>query len=621
MFGFFSQNNFTSFMMPYLQVKQGITVKLVKNSDLEQNGTEESQPAKEFTIFPVFNVSLRVLAAQVGQGGPLQLGYAFDHVEYGILSGLIPPASQAQIKKVLSSYQLVPTTVDLSSLSRLLNRLVNAINAGITCDSNGDFVAMRVEIRADGDFGPEFFTQNRGNLLNAGDWALLADARIFTEEGTQKIKTGLENVSKFRLKRGPSVSWDPSGPALNINLGGEAVDACPFFVDDIDMDVDAEIRTVLSVPQVNILKTHYNFEVSASNVAEEMACAVTAALLWPFIGLVMFDRDQIDFPKYFAGLFATPLLRFVALIFAIETQGLSQDISRNLGSNCKKLDDENYECEDELDLTLAGIGGRLELGKIQGHPEGPVLGGNVINLRDYNVGKITGVNLAPFKWQIVGTCNSGFSIGNQASIFIGVEPPAALCSARILDDPLGEFALTLGDNELTITPRFKPEYVGNPYPCRIRLITTRGVRTLYMAPPQAQTAQETENLETARLRAIASCYSWEKHFTPKEKIQWLIDPPAGLNNYLQLWQIDLSKLRPEDQIRVEDQTGKTIMSARPSEAGTANLTLLFGANDGHSELALELDGVLDPDQESRKIGVKQKLYVHQASVPAPADLQ
>lgn len=316
-----------------------------------------------------------MLAAQVGQGGPLQLGYAFDHVEYGILSALIPPASQAQIENVLSGYQLVPTTVDLSSLSRLLNRPVNAINAGITCDSNGNFVAMRVEILADGDFGPEFFTQNRGNLLNAGDWALLADARIFTEEGTQKIKTGLENVSKFRLKRGPSVSWDPSGPALNINLGGEAVDACPFFVDNIDMDVDAEIRTVLSVPQANVLKTHYNFEVSASNVAEEVACAVTAALLWPFIGLVMFDRDQIDFPKYFAGLFATPLLKFVALIFAIETQGLSEDISRNLGSNCKKLDDENYECEDEFDLTLAGIGGRLELGKTRDILKGLFLAG------------------------------------------------------------------------------------------------------------------------------------------------------------------------------------------------------------------------------------------------------
>lgn len=377
----------------------------------------------------------------------------------------------------------------------------------------------------------------------------------------------------------------------------------------------------MSVPQANILKTHYNFEVSASNVGEEIASAVTAALLWPFIGLVMFDKDQIDFPKYFIGLFATPLLRFVALIFAIETQGLSEDISRNLGSNCKKLDDENYECEDEFDLTLAGIGGRLELGKIQGYPEGPVLSGNLVNLRDFNVGKITGINLTPFKWQIVGTCNSGFSIGNQASIFIGVEPPAALCSARILDDPLGEFALTLGDNELTITPKFKPEYVGSPYPCRIRLITTRGVRTLNIAPPQAQTAQETENLEAAGLRAIASCYSWEKHFTPKEKIQWLIDPPAGLKNYLQLWKIDLSKLRPEDRIRVEDQTGKTIMSALPTETGAANLTLLFEVKDSPSELTLELDGVLAEGQEPRNIGVKQTLYAHQASVPAPADLQ
>ncbi|MGB9927607.1 MAG: hypothetical protein ACPK85_04310 [Methanosarcina sp.] len=619
----FSQTNFTSFTVPYLQVKQGITVKLVKNSDLEQNGLNESEPSKEFTVFPVFNVSIQVFSAQAGQGGPVQIKYEFDHVEYGLLSALISPDDQEKIRKSLSGYQLTPTTIDLSSLSQLLNRPVSAINAGITCNSEGDFIALRIEIRADGDLVPEFFTQDPVNLLNGRDWALLADARIFMEEASQRIKDGLGNVSKFKLHRGPTVSWDPNGPALNINLGGEAVDACPFFVDDIDMDVDAEIRAILSVPRVNILRTHYHFDASASNAVEEVACAATAALLWPFIGLVMFDRDQIDLPKYLVGVLVHPLLRFVALIFAIETQGMAGDISRDLGSNCKKLNDEDYECEDEFELALAGLGGRLELQMVQGISQGPVLSGAIMNLRDFNIGKVTSVNLAPFKWQIIGQCKSGFSIGNQASISIGVEPPAALCplETKILDDPLEEFELITGDNELTIVPKFKPEYMANPYPCRIRIITTRGVRTVSIAPPQAKTDQETQDLETGRLRAIASCERWEKVFTPKEKLEWLIDPPFDTREQLQFWQVVVSRLKPDNRVLVEDQTGKTILSAAPTETGVARLSLLFEGRNAPSELSLKFERLANENQEPRKIEVQQTLYVQRSFVPAPADLQ
>ncbi|AGF98395.1 hypothetical protein MmTuc01_3138 [Methanosarcina mazei Tuc01] len=161
------------------------------------------------------------------------------------------------------------------------------------------------------------------------------------------------------------------------------MDACPFFVDDIDMDVDVKIRAVLSVPpNTKKLRTHYH------------ACAVTAALLWPFVGLVMFDRGQIDLPKYLIGVFVHPLIRFVALVFAIETQGLSDDISRDLGRNCKKQDDENYECEDDFDFSLAGLGGRLELNNIKGIPQGPILSGTIANLRDFDIGQITSVNIA-----------------------------------------------------------------------------------------------------------------------------------------------------------------------------------------------------------------------------------
>lgn len=317
----FLPTNYWSSTVPFLQVKQGVTVRLVKSTDLDQNGPDPSTPSAEFTISPVFNVSVQVIAAHIGEGGPIQISYTFDHIDYGILDTLLPAANKDQIEKTLSSYQLTPTTVDLSAFSHVLNRPVSAINAGITCDAEGNFVAMRIEIRADGDLLPGFFTQDPTSVLGQDDWALLVDAHILTEEASKKVKDGLANVAKFKLQGEPSVSWNASDPALDISLSGTALDACLFFVDNIDMDVDVDIRAVLSVPQTNVLRTHYHFHPSPSDAGEVILCAATAALLWPFIGLAMFDQDKINLPEYLLGLLIGETVTFVASFLPSRRRG------------------------------------------------------------------------------------------------------------------------------------------------------------------------------------------------------------------------------------------------------------------------------------------------------------
>ncbi len=83
----------------------------------------------------------------------------------------------------------------------------------------------------------------------------------------------------------------------------------------------------------------------------------------------------------------------------------------------------------------------------------------------------------------------------------------------------------------------------------------------------------------------------------------------------------MSNLQPGDRIRVEDQAGKRILSALPSETGIAGLTLLFEGKDAPSELSLELDGIINENQEPRKMEIRQTLYAHRSSVPAPLNLQ
>ena len=73
--------------MPFVQVKQEVTVLLVRPSDLEKNGPAPSAPTQTLTISPVFNISLQA-ANQTQGGGPLTLSYALAYVDFGV-AGLV----------------------------------------------------------------------------------------------------------------------------------------------------------------------------------------------------------------------------------------------------------------------------------------------------------------------------------------------------------------------------------------------------------------------------------------------------------------------------------------------------------------------------------------------------
>jgi hypothetical protein len=181
----------------------------------------------------------------------------------------------------------------------------------------------------------------------------------------------------------------------------------------MDMDVRVEIRSTFSVPTPNTLRMHYHLTGSPSDVGEEIACALTGALLWPFIGPIMLEDEDFGWAWYLAGLVANfafgPGLTFIGIIAAIETKGLTKDLSESLGSTCKKLDDENYECNDVLNIVMQlspTFNSRLELEDVYGVPEGLVLAGSVSNLRDFFMGSLDPVVVKPFTWQLVG-CEPG----------------------------------------------------------------------------------------------------------------------------------------------------------------------------------------------------------------------
>ncbi|HGA1022378.1 TPA: hypothetical protein ACIQN7_002717 [Bacillus cereus] len=619
-----------SFTVPYLQIKQEVNVQLVKSSDLELNGPNPSQPVS-YTFELVFNVSMNIAVTSttpLGSGGPVQISYQLEHINYQNLDEVLSSIQKENIKNWFSKYQLPPTTIDIAPFFKDVEFPITAINAGITCNSTGDFIVMRVEIRSkngwlDGDMKPEFFTQDAVNLLNGGEWALLMDVNILKEEANEKIKNSLENVSKFKLRNGPSLLWNPSGPTLGINLGGELMDSCPFFVDNIDMDVEVDITMNFSVPEQNIMRTHYLIDPSPSNEVEKISCAVTATLLYPFtIAPILFESNfKAKISTYLFNLTKGPIRLFFAFLREISSKGLENDISTNLGDNCKKLNDENYECEENFNIALAGLSSRLNLQSIRGVPQGVVLGGNMVNQRDLPIEKITSVDVSPFEWLIEGKCRSGFSIVNKATVSVYGGLAIKICSARVMDDPLGEFILTQEDYQVTVRPKSNPDYVKNPYPCRIRIITTKGVRTITIPAPNVLTSQKEQELKKASIVAIASCKKWEKHFMPWEKVKWQVDPPyINITNYLQLWQIVIGNQNSKERIEVINQEGKTLLSAQPSMTGVSHLTLFFRGDEAQEELLLKLDSK-NERHEPRNMTVHQALYVHRASIPSFSGIQ
>lgn len=628
-----SPHGYPSWTVPFLQVKQEITITLVTSADLDANGRNPSPPARTLSIYPVYNVALTP-ANQTQGGGPVTLSYTLAHIDFGVLYLTLSDQQRADLTAQLATMKLPPTTLDLSPLSAVLKRPVSAINAGIACDPAGTRVALRIDFeiyQTNPHVGPELFVAGPADLLNGRDWAMLVDADLIVGDATTRMKAALESAPKVRLDSGPTVTWQPTTPGLAIAADVELVDACPFFIDDIDMDAHVEVGVSLSVPAPNDLRTHFHIEGSPSNPLEEIACAVTGALLWPFIGPVMLKDEELGagIGYYLGGMLLLPIVRFFAIIFAIETKSLSADLSSKLGDSCHKIDDENYECDEMLDIRLA-LGGprraRLVAEQVSGRSEGLVLSGTIDGFGDPPAGSVS-VTTDPFRWQIVGRCrgNGGnnFRVANQATIAVNAVPPAVFCGARLLPGSVGSYTLTTANDTVTITPTFTPGTVIDPPPCRVRVITSHGVRTIRFGPPKRMADGEQERLETARLRAIASCYFWDKFHTPVEKIRWRPDPPADREHILQLWQIVARGIREGEAVEVLDGADRPLVRAFPSAAGLVHVSVRLAGADAQPELTLRLrtDRPLDqPEDQWPELAVQQLQYEPLTSITTRGEL-
>ena len=614
--------------VPYLQMKPTLSITLVKKSDLLSNDANPSSPAAlipgspagPISLQPVYDVSAFV-TGDVGTGGPVELTYSLYDIDYGPLAALVPDDIKTAIQKMLAGFTLRPVTIDFSDLFDTLGQDATTVyNCGITCDANQTFVALRLEFQLETDSVAQFtsfFTTGPANRLQQGwDWAIFVDSRLLVQQATETIQTAMSKADGFKLTSGPDGSWNGSG--IDISLRGTAQGACKATGGDIDMK--AVVTFTSSVPSVNLVRAQLHLDVSSTNIFQVVECAAVAALLWPFLGLLMTGDDSLeDFAAYMGMLVIHPLLRMMVLIFTIETDGISDDLSSDLGKDWHKVDDDDYESDDALDSTklqLPGLGGQLEFDGSTGAADGLIYGGR-IPMQSYASGSVVGVTASPFAWRLTGSCQTFFTGTNYATISVEVNDPAKLCYAQLLGTSSGDYTHTQKDNTVTVTPvRHRTDlgkFVLPAEPCVVFVVTTDGVRIITFPPPLEETPDDIENIQKDTIFARGNCIRLTKLFTVLDKIHWVEQStPEGS---LQGWHVVVDNVHGQT-VELQNQQGHLLLTGHATSMGVVQMILLLDEAHATKSMTIRLGGRAVEENATLKVSVQQVLFALRSSVNA-----
>lgn len=636
-----SLNDFT---VPYVQVRQGVEIRLVRESDLAANGTAPTPAAQTIMLFPVFNIALSNTGFTQG-GGPLTLSYALAYIDFGLLAGLVSDAQRVRIAEIVAGVKIDPATVDLSALTGLLGRRVTAINSGLACDPDGTCVALRVDfdVRASPfAVGKEFFVDGPADLLHGRDWAMLMDANVLIQGAEPRVKTALGNKADVKLLTDPVGRWDAGATTMSIATDIRLVGACPSFLGDIDMDVHVDLGARFSVPAPNSLSVHYQLNHWPTDAGQVFGCAITGALVYPLAGAALLEKKKIGLTDYLGGIAFGPFFAYGQLLGVINAQQLEDDISDSLGSTCHKINNSEYECTTIVRQSIQFVPRQtafLRLEDARGVAEGLVLAGPVVNFDELKMGALNGVQSSSFGWRIDGRCHKNrdgggaFRAVNSAGISVDVTAPppvplpARVCTARILADPLGIFALSLVGSNVTVKASVTPAYLASPYPCQVRVVTNRGVRTIDLGTAQARTAKDDEDLSESLHQWKRFCGKIALTTIPFDELYEVPsgpEPPKetfGVDRWLLFRRLEVSGLVPQSRIVLRDLgTDAVIVEARPSAGGIAQLSVLSAGSTATIAMAMNLE-LVDGDRPllAHNMTQQQILYAQRAAILPEAE--
>lgn len=618
--------NLHTFMAPHLQVVQEFDIFLVDPDDLAANGVVPTG-SDPMSVRVAFNVELRA-ENQTQGGGPATLRYTFAWANFGLLDPAIPPKDRAKLEATISGATLAPTTLDLSPLGGVAGGTMTAINAGIALGEGDTTVVLRVDTEVHEtppSISPEFFTKGAPGVLAGQAWAVVLDKDVLIAGVRDRLKNGLAGQADAKSKWGPEVTWEPAGPQLIARAGVEILGACPFFIDDIDLDVDLEVTMGFAIAPAARLAIRFHVAAEASDIAEIIGCAVVPALFWPIAGGLVLNKLESNSA---AGDFAAGLLLGLPVICgmlasAVGTMAAKKLSANTFGPHCEKTGDADVEC---LYPLLINVGDpafpiRLQAAQVLGTSAGLVLRGpsQAKEIPD----EVITVTTTPLAWTISGGCRTGFRFVIQAQIRIAsTGSRGGVCSARVLDDPLGEFTVSVNraDNMVTVRARGLDSYAALPtkYPCLVRVVTTGGVRTITYPPPAALTPERERELEDRRHNFDRVCEAWKDTF---HEIDWAgFGPPGPLEgpDWLQHWEVAIHNLNPGEWLDVHTNTNALVLSAKASARGVTHFAAVFDGLSGPSALRMTRRGDA-PFTTVPILTPVQMVLAHRLTIPTVGD--
>lgn len=623
----FSTRNYYNVTVPFLQVKQFVSIHLVADSDLEANGVGPSQPTQKIEIAVVFDVSLS--STNPSRGGAAQIAYRLAYIDYGFAHGALSQQQRDEIRGMVAAIQLPPTVVDIRALDGLLKRKALVWNAGIALTEDDDAIALRIDFDVNDSapaVSPAFFRAGPVNVVGGDEWAMLLDGDYLASTIAQLLKEGLSDSTELVIRSGPTATWDAGSSEIRATAGLELLAACPFPVSDIDLDAEVNVAIGLSIAPSPPNTLHRNIRIDghATDIGEQILCAVSNALLWPFIGPYLLRKESfnVGMAAYLAGLVAGAPLMLIGIIAAIKSKGVDDAPTGNLGGSCRKIDDGHYACDEHLDIAISlspPYVSRLGLGRASGAWEGPVVAGAVVNLPD-RPEKTVVIDVKPFEWKLQGTCRVALRIENSAEI--AVDGTGVLATAHIVPgtDPLEEFEVSIEEQVVFVKPKFLPAYVGDPYVCRVRVVTTAGIRTITLAPPVVMTDEEDRSLKERYSNLMKVCRKMRDAFRRPEHLVWELPPRPSEERLLRDWQIAAHGLQHNETLAIYDASENTLAETLASRDGFALVRLMLPGDRSSEALILDIKGRQE-ESGRKRLSWQQTSFVHRASLPVHGRLR
>jgi len=617
---------------------QPIQFFLVDVNNLEQNGTA---PTGSYFLKPIFDFHFDITASVDNNHACLQL--TFRKIELVDNPGAPLPAF---IKERINSdnflYDILednvsPITrqIDISTIQDMLpDQQLLVTNAGVIVIADRETLVLRLEINSapnQKDSWTSFYNTYDKDLTNNNDWALIIDNDLLEQTIKNNLTNQIKSVSdSFSLDREISVNWNPvSDPVFKVSFSGEAIDACNCLFGKMDLNVDISLSITLQVPVINILRFHIQTTYINNSYLEASCCYLTDVIHdflnnlsdWKFgFGLCILGllRPPIGF---FIGVFAFAVSQSVATDsnqnVAIDSNQ-SADITTGGQGQCNKVNDETLHCDEPFSLDMGEFGGVYSLNDVSAQPEGPVLAGTSTAIQELQHPKIVVTSNGNFHWGLSGSCARGFKPRLTGGCSFRNDVPGSileLCEVSVIDDPLLIFqSIEVTDNAISVLPELTDEYLAEPYPCKLRIVSNGGVRILTLDSARQITEEERLSLIGQAAKRAGNCLI---DFVPPFRImkyKWL--PYPYERDLAQLWHIVVSDMDDQEVIEVIDGSNNIIATASANRLGIAQVSAFFEGDNLNDELAVRISkqDVSKGSAKTKKTNVKRHVSVKQVQL-------